>query len=452
MDQYCLSNIDPLLSMLESDELFSHRLQTMTLTTSNLLADFISDLEQTALLWQVAILTFSLLVAWGIYQMILVRIPKTQGMAKIGYGSLSRLSFPLIALLLVLSGRFVLQKYMSVNLLNIAVPLLSAMMLIRIFVYALRKVFNSSNWLHRSERFIATSIWLVFATYLTGLLPDILEALNYLSFNIGQQRISALNILNGLFAMLITMLLAMWIGRVAKEKVMSTEHLDMNFRVVLSKLLQSALVIVGILIALPLAGIDITVLSVFGGALGIGIGFGLQKIASNYVSGFIILLDRSIHPGDVLTVDGRFGKVSELTTRYMVLLSNDGTEAIIPNETLVSSTVINHSYSNRHLRIGIPIQISYQSDVQRAMDIMKQAAVIQPRVLADPETKVYLKSFGDSGIDLELGIWINDPEEGQLNLRSDINMEIWRQFKLSGIEIPYPQRDVRIVGGLPPTL
>lgn len=452
MDQYCLSNIDPQLSMLESDELFSHRLQTMTLTTSNLLADFISDLEQTALLWQVAILTFSLLVAWGIYQMILVRIPKTQGMAKIGYGSLSRLSFPLIALLLVLSGRFVLQKYMSVNLLNIAVPLLSAMMLIRIFVYALRKVFNSSNWLHRSERFIATSIWLVFATYLTGLLPDILEALNYLSFNIGQQRISALNILNGLFAMLITMLLAMWIGRVAKEKVMSTEHLDMNFRVVLSKLLQSALVIVGILIALPLAGIDITVLSVFGGALGIGIGFGLQKIASNYVSGFIILLDRSIHPGDVLTVDGRFGKVSELTTRYMVLLSNDGTEAIIPNETLVSSTVINHSYSNRHLRIGIPIQISYQSDVQRAMDIMKQAAVIQPRVLADPETKVYLKSFGDSGIDLELGIWINDPEEGQLNLRSDINMEIWRQFKLSGIEIPYPQRDVRIVGGLPPTL
>ena len=424
----------------------------MTLTTSNLLADFISDLEQTALLWQVAILTFSLLVAWGIYQMILVRIPKTQGMAKIGYGSLSRLTFPLIALLLVLSGRFVLQKYMSVNLLNIAVPLLSAMMLIRIFVYALRKVFNSSNWLHRSERFIATSIWLVFATYLTGLLPDILEALNYLSFNIGQQRISALNILNGLFAMLITMLLAMWIGRVAKEKVMSTEHLDMNFRVVLSKLLQSALVIVGILIALPLAGIDITVLSVFGGALGIGIGFGLQKIASNYVSGFIILLDRSIHPGDVLTVDGRFGKVSELTTRYMVLLSNDGTEAIIPNETLVSSTVINHSYSNRHLRIGIPIQISYQSDVQRAMDIMKQAAVIQPRVLADPETKVYLKSFGDSGIDLELGIWINDPEEGQLNLRSEINMEIWRQFKLSGIEIPYPQRDVRIVGGLPPSL
>ena len=248
------------------------------------------------------------------------------------------------------------------------------------------------------------------------------------------------------------MLAALWIGRTVKEKVMATEHLDMNLRVVLSKLLQSALVIIGILIALPLAGIDITVLSVFGGALGIGIGFGLQKIASNYVSGFIILLDRSIHPGDVLTVDGRFGKVSQLTTRYMVLMGNDGTEAIIPNETLVSSTVINHSYSNRQIRIGIPIQISYQSDVQRAMDIMKQAAVRHARVLSTPETKVYLKSFGDNGIDLELSTWINDPKEGQLNLRSDINMEIWRQFQQAGIEIPFPQRDVRIISGLPPSL
>lgn len=424
----------------------------MNLTTSNLLTDFVSNMEQTAILWQLGILTFSLLVAWGIYRMILVRIPKSQGMAKIGFGSLSRASFPLIALLLVLTGRLVLKKYMAVNLLNIVVPLLFAMMLIRIFVYALRQVFNSSTWLRSSERFIATVIWLGFATYLTGLLPDILDALNYLSFNVGQQRISLLNILNGLFAILITMLAALWIGRTVKEKVMATEHLDMNLRVVLSKLLQSALVIVGILIALPLAGIDITVLSVFGGALGIGIGFGLQKIASNYVSGFIILLDRSIHPGDVLTVDGRFGKVSQLTTRYMVLMGNDGTEAIIPNETLVSSTVINHSYSNRQIRIGIPIQISYQSDVQRAMDIMKQAAVKHARVLSTPETKVYLKSFGDNGIDLELSTWINDPEEGQLNLRSDINMEIWRQFQQAGIEIPSPQRDVRIISGLPPSL
>jgi small-conductance mechanosensitive channel len=242
---------------------------------------------------------------------------------------------------------------------------------------------------------------------------------------------------------------AMWLGRVLETRVMATEHLDMNLRVVLSKLFRALLVVLGILVALPLAGIDITVLSVFGGALGVGIGFGLQKIASNYVSGFIILLDRSIHPGDSLTVDGRFGTVSQLTARYMVLKGLDGTEAIIPNETLISSTVINHSYTNRHIRVGISVQVGYQSDLERAMEIMKEAATQQPRVLADPETKVFLKSFGDNGIDLEMSIWINDPEEGQLGLKSDINLEIWRQFQAAGIEIPYPQRDVRIIGNAP---
>lgn len=230
---------------------------------------------------------------------------------------------------------------------------------------------------------------------------------------------------------------------------MVAETMDMNSRMILSKLIRASLVVIGILIALPLAGVDITVLSVFGGALAVGIGFGLQKVAGNYVSGFIILLDRSIHPGDVLTVDGRFGKVSQLTTRYLVLQSNDGTEAIVPNEILISSTVINHSYTNRNMRIAIPVQISYQSDLHRAMEIMKQAAANQIRVLTDPEIKVYLKSFGDNGIDLEMGIWINDPEEGQLDLRSDINMEIWSEFQKSGIEIPYPQRDIRIINGQP---
>ncbi len=423
----------------------------MTNTTSNLLADFLSDLEQTAILWQTAVLTCSLVLAWGINHLLLGRIPKSKGVSKIGYGGLSRVAFPLITLILVLIGRAVLKHKYSINLLNIVVPLLFAMMLIRIFVYALRQVFVSSSWLQSSERFIAMTIWLMFALYLSGLLPDILDAMNSLSFDIGKQRISLLIILSGILSILVTMLAALWLGRMLEHKVMATDHLDMNLRVVMAKLIRAFLIMLGILIALPLAGIDITILSVFGGALGIGIGFGLQKIASNYVSGFIILLDRSIHPGDVLTVDGRFGVVSKLTTRYMVLLSNDGTEAIIPNETLVSSTVINHSFSNRKIRIAIPVQISYQSDLQRAMEIMKQAATSHARVLADPETKVFLKSFGDNGIDLEMGVWIIDPEEGQLNLRSDINLEIWRKFQEAGIEIPYPQRDVRIISGQSPS-
>ncbi len=413
----------------------------------NLLTDFLSDLEQTTILWQFAVVVFSLVLAWGINHLLLGRMPKSEGVSKVGWGGVSRVAFPMMALLLVLIGRAALKNWYSVNLLNIVVPLLFALMLIRLVVYALRQVFAPGSWLHGSERFVVIIIWAGFSLHMTGLFPEILDAMDYLGFHIGQHRISLLVILSGILAILVTMLAAMWLGRTLEHKVMATENLDMNLRVVLSKLIRAALVVLGILIALPLAGIDITVLSVFGGALGVGIGFGLQKIASNYVSGFIILLDRSIHPGDVLTVDGRFGKVSQLTTRYLVLQNNDGTEAIIPNETLISSTVINHSYTNRQIRIGIPLQVSYQSDLHRAMEIMKQAAVKQSRVLADPETKVYLKSFGDNGINLEMGIWINDPEEGQLGLCSDINMEIWRKFQEAGIEIPYPQHDIRIIGG-----
>lgn len=415
--------------------------------TRNLLTDFFSDLGQTTILWQVAVLAFSLVLAWGINRLLLGQLPKSEGVLKVSLGGVSRVAFPLMALLLVLIGRAVLRNWYSVNLLNIVVSLLFALMLIRLVVYTLRQVFAPSSWFHGSERFIAMTIWVGFALHLTGFLPEILDAMDDLSFHIGKQRISLLLILSSILSILVTMLVAMWFGRTLEHKVMATENLDMNSRVVLSKLIRVSLVVLGIIIALPLAGIDITVLSVFGGALGVGIGFGLQKIASNYVSGFIILLDRSIHPGDVLTVDGRFGKVSQLTTRYLVLQSNDGTEAIIPNETMISSTVINHSYTNRNMRIAIPVQISYQSDLHRAMEIMKQAAANQSRVLTAPETQVFLKSFGDNGIDLEMDVWINDPEQGQLNLRSDINMEIWRKFQESGIEIPCPQRDIRIISG-----
>lgn len=421
----------------------------MSSSTRNLLIDFFSDLEQTAILWQIALLALSLMLAWGINHLLLGRLSKSEWMSKIGLGGISRVAFPLMALLLVLIGRAILKNWHSISILNIVVPLLFALMLIRLAVYIVRQVFVSSSWLQGSEHFIAMTIWVGFALYLTGYLPEIVDAMDHLDFHIGKQRISLLLILSGIFSILVTMIVAMWLGQAFEHKVMATESLDMNLRVVLSKLIRACLVVVGILIALPLAGIDITVLSVFGGALGVGIGFGLQKIASNYVSGFIILLDRSIHPGDILTVDGRFGKVSQLTTRYLVLENNDGTEAIIPNEILITSTVINHSFTNRQIRVSITLQISYQSDLHLAMEIMKQAAENQSRVLADPEIKVYLKSFSDNGIDLEMGVWINDPEEGQLNLRSDINMEIWRKFQASGIEIPYPQRDVRIISGKP---
>jgi small-conductance mechanosensitive channel len=194
-------------------------------------------------------------------------------------------------------------------------------------------------------------------------------------------------------------------------------------------------------------GIDITVLSVFGGALGVGIGLGLQKLASNYIAGFTILLDRSVRIGDTVTVDNRFGVVSKATARYVVLRGLDGVEAIVPNETVVTTTVLNHSYSSREFKVGVPVQISYDSDLDLAMRLMTDVALEQPRVLREPNPPaVLVLRFADSGIELELAVWINDPENGQGNLKSELYLGIWRAFQANGIKVPYPQREVRLFG------
>ncbi len=202
-------------------------------------------------------------------------------------------------------------------------------------------------------------------------------------------------------------------------------------------------------LVLPAVGIDLTALSVFGGALGVGIGFGLQKIASNYISGFIILLDHSVKIGDVVTIEKHSGKLNKMTARYVVVRGADGTEAIIPNETVITSTVINHSYSDTRVCVTVPLQISYNSDLDAATGILLDAARAHARTLAAPEPRVTILAFADNGISLELGLWIADPELGSAAIRSDLYLAIWRAFKAQGIEIPYPQREVRLLGNAP---
>jgi small-conductance mechanosensitive channel len=196
--------------------------------------------------------------------------------------------------------------------------------------------------------------------------------------------------------------------------------------------------------ALTAAGLNLASLTVFGGALGVGIGFGLQKIVSNFISGFILLGDRSIRPGDVITVGDNYGLVKELRARYIVVLNRDGVETLIPNENLVTTDVINWSYSDRKVRVRIPVQISYNDDPEEGMAIMLEAGKSHPRALKDPAPVVRLMEFADSGVALELRVWMTDPQEGVGNIRSDINLAIWHGFKAAGITIPFPQRDVNL--------
>jgi small-conductance mechanosensitive channel len=202
-----------------------------------------------------------------------------------------------------------------------------------------------------------------------------------------------------------------------------------------------------VLIVLPLIGVDLTVLSVFGGALGVGLGLGLQKIASNYLSGFIILLDRSIRLGDMITADGHYGEVTKITTRYVVVRALTGVEAIIPNDTLVTTTVLNHSYSDRSVRLAVRVQVGYGTDMAAVLALMLDVARRQSRVLKDPEPTAQVLQLAESGIDLELGFWIRDPERGSQNVRSDISIDLLSEFRARGIEIPFPQREVRMLQG-----
>jgi small-conductance mechanosensitive channel len=368
-------------------------------------------------------------------------------------GGLYRLIFPVSALLLVYAGRWVLTHFQpATHLLDVAVPLLFSLALVRIIVYLLRHAFGPSGPLRYWERFIAWIVWIGLALHITGVLPEIEKLLEDFAFNIGGHRISLLSILSGAISVAVTVLIALWLGRAVEIRLMAARGLDAGTRAVLSRLAKTALVVLAVLIALPLVGIDITVLSVLGGAVGVGVGFGLQKIAANYVSGFIILLDRSIAPGALVTVDGHHGTVTRITARYLVVKELDGTEAIIPNETAVSSTVINHSYSDPRVRVDVPIQVSYDSDVQLAMRLMREAGERHARVLKDPAPVVILKQFGESGVDLELYLWIADPEAGRGNLRSDVYLDVWRTFRDHAIQIPFPQRDIRIVGTAPPPL
>ena len=414
----------------------------------NLLRNLITDMQEISVLWQLAVLFASLGLAWLLQRQFRRRISPQASASRtlnIGMNSLSRLLFPLLALALAIPARWALHHWYSTHLLNIAIPLLFALALIRTAVYMLRRVFSSQEWLPPWERFIGWAVWIGLALHVTGLLPEILDLLDDISFHIGKHRFSVLLIVQGILAFTISILVALWLARSLEARIMDAGSLDINQRVILSKISSTILILTGVLVALPMVGVDITVLSVFGGALGVGLGLGLQKIASNYISGFIILLDRSLHIGDVVTVDNRKGEVTSLTTRYVVLKSDDGTEALIPNDTFITSTVVSQTYSDHRIRLVLPIQISYTSPIEAATNIMLDAAKKQQQILREPEPFVILKEFADSGINLELIVWVENPEGGVLRLRSGINLEILSEFQKNGIEIPFPQREVRLV-------
>jgi len=363
--------------------------------------------------------------------------------------AVQRILFPISMLLGVLAGRALLQHQGNpANLLNLAVPLLTSLATIRILIYFLRKTFRPGPLVKAWENLIATSVWIVVALHLLGWLPAVLDGLDGIAMQVGSNRVSVLAAIKLILAVALLWLLAQWLGRLIENRISRAAYVNAGMQVALVKLSKFVLLVLAFLLALDAVGIDLTALAVFGGALGVGLGFGLQRIASNFISGFIVLFDRSIRPGDVITIDNKLGWVQELHARYVVVKDRDGVERLIPNEMLITNEVINWSYSDRNVRLKIPVSISYDNDPEQALALLETAARANPRVLADPAPTTRLMAFGESGIELELRVWIQDPEAGMGSVLSDINLAIWRAFKAAGIVIPYPQRDLHIRSGL----
>ena len=365
--------------------------------------------------------------------------------ARLGVDGLQRLLFPLTGVATLSAARALYGAlHQPPVLMHLVIAMLVAMGVIRMTVYALRQVFSPAGWLSTFEFLIGLTIWTAWALHALDILPEVIDWLDHQQVALGKQKLSLWALMQGGAWVLVTLIVAIWLSGSVERKLMRAP-LDSNLRIVLARLSKVALMFLALMITLPLVGIDLTALSVFGGALGVGLGFGLQKIMANYVSGFIILLDRSIRIGDLISVGSDRGQVQQITTRYTVLRSPSGVQSIVPNETLISSVVQNEGLSDREVRLAVTVQVGYADDVERALSILEECARVHERVLPEPAPRAFLHSFGDSGINLELGMWITDPENGTLGIRSAVQLEILRRFRAENIEIPFPQREIRVL-------
>lgn len=360
---------------------------------------------------------------------------------------ITRLLWPVLLLLCTIIAMVIWRVSTGESVLWLQLTAFTArwLLMIRIIMAVLHNAIPNNRFNERYERSLSTFLWVCFLLWLTSLDTFIIRLLKSLALPIGSTSLSLYTVITGSIIVGIAIIIAMWLSRITEQHILKAEKLDVNLRYVLVKIVKTLLVVVAVLIALPMVGINLTILSVFGGALGVGLGLGLQKIASNYVSGFIILADHSVRPGDRLNINNFTGYVTKITARFVVLRSSDGSEALIPNDTFVSNTVINDSYSSKIMSNNLTLQVAYNTDLPLALEILKEAAAKQARVCDDPKPNSFVTGFADSGINLYVNYWIRDPENGFMSINSAILLEIWNRFKEVGIEFPFPQQEIRIL-------
>ena len=316
-----------------------------------------------------------------------------------------------------------------------AMLLAGAWLLISVASHAIRK--------RIVRRLFALIVWILAAASILGVVDDVSELLNNIGFSLGETRITLLLVLQTVVFVGGLLWLAVKVGDFLDNRIQQVDELTPSLRVLLGKILRIALVVLAVTIAMQSVGINLTALTVLSGAVGVGIGFGLQKVVSNFISGMIILLDQSIKPGDTITVGETFGWIRELRARFVSVVTRDGREYLIPNEDFITTQVINWSFSDKYVRLDVPFGVAYDSDPHEVVDIAIAAAASVDRVVATYRPPVcWMTEFGDSSINFLLRFWIEDPQQGLTNIRGKVMMALWDAFKENGISIPFPHREV----------
>ncbi|TDN68671.1 mechanosensitive ion channel domain-containing protein [Paraburkholderia sp. BL10I2N1] len=422
---------------------------------SHMFGNAARDFGQPVMLWQVAILFVTLAIAWLLARLLRrtldTRSESRYQTVRFGAESLRKALFPLLGGILVWIAQAITAQFMRTSLLDLALVPLFGIGLIYIVFYVARRVLSRDGQAHTLlflvEKVVSIVVWIGMVLTVMDIQDDVISWMGSVRFRVANAHMTLLSMTTGLLWVCVTMIVAMWLGAALEDRLMRSATLDGNLKVVLARIGRALLILAAILISLSLVGIDVTVLGVFGGALGVGLGFGMQKIASNYVSGFIILIDRSLRIGDTINVTGLQGRVTQIRTRYTVVRGLDGIETLIPNEKLITDVVQNQSSYLTRGYSKAAVQIAYTSDLDKAMALLVEAARDVPRVLQEPAPTPYLVGFGQDGINLELGFWIENAAQGTSGVRSTINLNIWRLFVANDISIPFAQREVRIVGG-----
>jgi small-conductance mechanosensitive channel len=406
------------------------------------LQELLRDLGSTRVWVELLALVACVALAYGIARM----VGRGQPNDSVWFGRrvIDGLLFPVLALIFIYAARYGVARYQSAALLKVAFPIFMSLAAIRLFAQVLSASFPKSPVVELIERLVSWLAWAAAVLWITGLLPAVLTELESINLAFGKSHVSLRAVIEGTISSGVVLVVALWIAATIEQRILQQSVKDLSMRKVAANVIRALLLLIGLLFVLSAIGVDLTALSVLGGALGVGLGFGLQKLAANYVSGFVILIERSLRIGDMVKVDGFEGVVMDITTRFTLIRGADGRESIVPNELIMTQRIENLSLADPKVLLTLDVTVGYDSDVSRVVQILCAAAVVSERVLKDPAPAAYLANFGPDGLEFTLAFWIVDPSAGQLSLRSQINIRILEALRQAGIDMPYPQRVVHM--------